>query len=46
MEREDNDFKNNCYKECYYVGGFSEYISCFNFDKVREFLYFLVDVNF
>lgn len=46
MEREDNDSKNNRYKECYYAGGSSEYISCLNPDKVREFLHPLVDVNF
>ncbi|CAN7069750.1 unnamed protein product [Brassica rapa subsp. trilocularis] len=33
MEREDNDSKNNRYKECYYAGGSSEYISCLNPDK-------------
>ncbi|CAF1791583.1 hypothetical protein HID58_089879 [Brassica napus] len=33
IEREDNDLKNNHYKECYYAGGSSEYISCLNPDK-------------
>lgn len=35
MEMEDNDPKNDLYRECFYAGGLSEYISWLNADKVR-----------
>ncbi|KAJ0243952.1 DNA topoisomerase 2 [Hirschfeldia incana] len=33
IERKDKDLKTDLYKECYYAGGSSEYISCLNPDK-------------
>ncbi|KAL0736643.1 hypothetical protein Bca4012_012853 [Brassica carinata] len=47
LEREDNDPKNNLYKECYYAGGSSEYISCLNPDKkpLHDVLGFKREIN-
>ncbi|KAF8115300.1 hypothetical protein N665_0029s0135 [Sinapis alba] len=47
LERDDNDPKNNLYKECYYAGGSSEYISCLNPDKkpLHDVLGFKREIN-
>ncbi|CAH8379453.1 unnamed protein product [Eruca vesicaria subsp. sativa] len=47
LEREDKGTKNNLYKECYYTGGSSEYLSCLNPDKkpLHDVLGFKREVN-
>ncbi|XP_018446044.1 AT-rich interactive domain-containing protein 1 isoform X2 [Raphanus sativus] len=47
MEREVDDPKNKLYKECYYAGGSSEYLTCLNPDKkpLHEVLGFKKEMN-